>query len=98
VIGLRGQPERELCAWLDGAMIGSAPVWASLRDRRVLGAPRSRLEEVPELGLRAGCGYTLFRIDTPAALVTPGDTLQIANMNEGHVAQRPHEAVLFVKG
>ncbi|PXW97486.1 type VI secretion system protein ImpJ [Sphaerotilus hippei] len=98
VVGLRGQSERELTAWMDGAVIGSASAWTSLRERRVLGAARSRIEAAPELGLQASNGYTLFAIEASAPLVQPGEPLLIANANESHAAQRPHEAMLFVKG
>jgi type VI secretion system protein ImpJ len=98
VVGLRGQPERDLLAWMAGAVIGSASAWASLRDRRVLGAGRAPIEAAPELGLRGGAGYTLFEIDPQDAKVSAGDPLQIFNANETHEAQRPHEVVLFVKG
>jgi type VI secretion system protein ImpJ len=98
VLGLRGQPEGELMAWMNGAVIGSASTWSSLRERRVLGAGRARIESAPELGLRGSSGYTLFQIDTSGAQVQPQELLQIANLNEHHAAQRPHELVLFVKG
>lgn len=98
VLGLRGQPEGELLAWMEGAVIGAASAWASLRERRVLGAARRRIEAAPELGLRGSSGYTLFEVDTASAAVQPDEVLQIANLNERHAARRPHELVLFVKG
>lgn len=98
VLGLRGQPEGELLAWMEGALIGSLSSWASLRERRVLGAARRRIDSAPELGLRASSGYTLFEIDMSGALIQAEELLQIANLNERHTTQRPHEVVLFVKG
>ncbi|WP_085316767.1 type VI secretion system baseplate subunit TssK [Derxia lacustris] len=96
VVGLRGQPERDLVAWMEAAVIGSDADWTSLRERRVLGAARGRIEAAPELGLRGGNGYTLFQID--AAAFAQGGTLRIANANETAAARRPHELALFVKG
>lgn len=98
VLGLRGQPEGELMAWMSGAMLGSASSWASLRERRVLGAGRTRIDSAPELGLRGSSGYTLFAIDTVDVQMQAQELLQIANLNEQHAAQRPQEVVLFVKG
>ncbi len=98
VVGLRGQPEAELIAWMEGALIGSLSSWASLRERRVLGAVRRRIASAPDLGLRANSGYTLFEIDCASALLQPEEVLQIANLNEHHTTQRPREVVLFVKG
>lgn len=98
VVGLRGQPERELVAWMEGAVIGTASGWTSLRERRVLGAARSRIDAAPELGLRNSTGYTLFAIDLGTSGVAAGEPLLMANAHEAHAAQRPHEAMLFVKG
>jgi type VI secretion system protein ImpJ len=98
VVGLRGQPERELAAWMAGAVIGSRTVWTSLSDRRVLGAARRHIEDAPELGLRSSAGYTLFGIDVSDSFIVPGQALVISNANETSAMQRPHEMVMFLKG
>ncbi len=98
VVGLRGQPERELVAWMAGAVIGSRTVWTSLSDRRVLGAARRRIDDAPELGLRSSAGYTLFGIDVAESFIVPGQPLVISNANETSAMQRPHEMVMFLKG
>jgi type VI secretion system protein ImpJ len=98
VVGLRGQPERELAAWMAGAVIGSRTVWTSLSDRRVLGAARRPIEDAPELGLRSSAGYTLFGIDVADSFIVPGQALVISNANETSAMQRPHEMVIFLKG
>ena len=98
VIGLRGQSERDLLAWMDGAVVGSQSVYASLRSRRVLGAPRRVVEYAEELGIRSGSGYLLFEIQADPALVIASEALVISNPNESASAQRPQEMLLFVKG
>lgn len=100
VIGLRGQSERDVIAWLQGAIIGSESVIASLRERRVLGAVRSRIDAADELGLRSASGTssTLFAIELHPALVLPGQALVISNAAESASALRPTEIILFVKG
>jgi type VI secretion system protein ImpJ len=98
VIGLRGQPEREATQWMMGAVIGSKTVWTSLSDRRVLGAQRTRIDEAPELGLRASAGYTLFSVEVSDSFIVADQALLISNANESLVAQRPQEVVLFIKG
>jgi type VI secretion system protein ImpJ len=98
VVGLRGQPERELTAWMAGAVIGSQTVWTSLSERRVLGAARQRIDDAPELGLRSSAGYTLFGIDVADTFIVPGQPLVISNANETSAMQRPHEMVMFLKG
>jgi type VI secretion system protein ImpJ len=98
VVGLRGQPERELAAWMAGAVIGSRTVWTSLSERRVLGAQRRRIEEAPELGLRSGAGYTLFAVDANDSFIVGDQPLVISNANETNASQRPQEMVLFIHG
>ena len=98
VIGLRGQPEKDLIAWMSGAIVGSKSAYASLRERRVLGALRESIDVAPELGLRASSGYTLFAIQASDALTIAGESLIISNSTESAAAQRPQEIVFFVKG
>jgi type VI secretion system protein ImpJ len=98
VVGLRGQPERELIAWMDGAIVGSQSTYGSLRERRVLGAERTFIESSQELGVRASAGYTLFSLKLDEALILTGEPLVISNSAESATAQRPQEMVLFVKG
>ncbi|MFI5447674.1 type VI secretion system baseplate subunit TssK [Polaromonas sp. UC242_47] len=98
VVGLRGQPEKDLIAWMNGAIVGSQSAYASLRERRVLGAVRSPIEVAQELGVRASSGYTLFSIQTSAALTLANEPLIVSNSTESASAQRPQEMVLFVKG
>ncbi|MGV2904823.1 type VI secretion system baseplate subunit TssK [Achromobacter sp. AGC25] len=98
VVGVRGQSDRDLLAWMAGAVIGSLPVYPSLRSRRVLGATRRNVEYAEELGLRSGSGYLLFEIQATPGLVLGDEPLLIANSNEGESAQRPQEMLLFVKG
>ncbi|OXJ22612.1 type VI secretion system-associated protein [Burkholderia sp. HI2714] len=98
VLGLRGQSDRDLLAWMDGAVIGSQSVYASLRSRRVLGAARRGIDYAEDLGLRSGSGYLLFEVTTESTLVLEREILLISNPNEYASAQRPHEVLLFVKG
>lgn len=98
VVGLRGRPERELVAWMAGAVIGSQADWESLTDRRVLGAARERIDDAPELGLRSSAGYTLFGIQAGEGRVAPDQPLVIGNLNETDAHLRPHEMVIFIKG
>ena len=97
VVGLKGQPERELIAWMSGAIVGSQSAYASLRERRVLGAERVSIESAQDLGVRASSGYTLFSIQADATLTLANEALVISNSTESATAQRPQEMVLFVK-
>ena len=98
VLGLRGKPEKDLVTWMTGAVIGVQSAWASLRERRVPGAPRQRIESAPELGVRSSSGFTLFSIETPESLVSNVEALIVTNLSESSAAMSPQEIVLFTKG
>ncbi len=98
VVGLRGQPEKDLVAWMEGAIIGSQSAYGSLRERRVQGAARSSIESADELGVRSSSGYTLFAVQVNPSLTLPAQPLIISNSTESAAAQRPQEMILFVKG
>jgi type VI secretion system protein ImpJ len=98
VVGLRGQEERALAQWMDGAAIGSRIVSASLRDRRVPGAERRMIDEAPELGLRGHGGYTLYAIEVDKQFIVAEQDLLIATGSESQHTLRPQEIVLFIKG
>ncbi|MES2183301.1 MAG: type VI secretion system baseplate subunit TssK [Pseudomonadota bacterium] len=97
VVGVRGQPDKDLMAWMAGAIIGSQSAYPSLRERRVLGAPRAVVEQADELGLRPGSGYLLEAIQASPALTVAGERLIVSNSNESATAQRPQEMVLFTR-
>lgn len=97
VVGLRGQSDRDLMAWMDSAIVGAQSAYPSLRERRVLGAVRTHIDAADDFGVRPGSGYLLYAIQTHAALTVPGEQLVIANANEGATAQPPQEIVLFIK-
>lgn len=97
VIGLRGQSDRDLIAWMNSAIVGTQSAYPSLRERRVLGAVRSPIDSADELGVRPGSGYLLYAVQTSASLTVAGERLVIANANESATAQPPQEIVLFVK-
>jgi type VI secretion system protein ImpJ len=98
VIGVRGRTDKEIDQWISNSCIGSESVWPSITAKRVLGAQRKRIEEAPELGLRANFGYKLYSLDTTQNFILPEESLLIGNSNESSQAQRPDEIVLFTKG
>lgn len=97
VVGARGQPDKDLLAWMGGAIIGSQSAYPSLRERRVLGAVRNPIDHADELGLRTGSGYLLEAIQASPSLTVAGERLIISNANESATAQRPQELVLFTR-
>ena len=103
VVGLRGQGEKEVSQWMGGATIGSRTVSASLRDRRMPGARRAKIDGAEELKLRASGGSILFEIVVDAQFIVAGQDLLISNESgngDGQAslhAMRPQEIVLYVK-
>lgn len=97
VIGARGQSERDLLAWMEGALIGSESILGPLREKRVLGAQRMRIERAEELGLDAGPGIVLFAIQADPNFILPSLPLLIFNPGDGAAAQRPSEIILYVR-
>lgn len=97
VIGVRGSSEREILAWMEGALIGSDTVLGALREKRMLGASRARIERADELGLTSGAGITLFSIRVDPSFILPGRALMIFNPGEGAAEQQPSEVILYVK-
>lgn len=97
-VGLRGQTEKDLDAWMKGAIVGPASAYASLKQRRVLGAARHSVEQVEGLAVRSGAGYLLFELDPGGGMVIGGETLIISHISESAGVQRPQEIVLFTRG
>ena len=98
VVGMSGQTDKELVAWMSGAVIGSSSVWGSLSDHRVLGATRKQVLEVPELGLRGNNGQILFSIIVDPRIVLKDQTFVIGNVNMTRKVPRPQQVVLYLKG
>ncbi len=96
VVGVRGSSEREIADWMDGALIGSDTVLGDLREKRILGAARARIERAEEMALAGGAGLTLFAIKVDQAFVVPGRPLLMANRGESAAMQRPAEIILYV--
>ena len=95
VVGLRGQSERDLSAWMDGSLIGSESVLDGLREKRILGAARTRIERADELGIAAGAGITLYTIQPDPEFVHAGRALVIVNPAETATPLRPSEIILY---
>jgi type VI secretion system protein ImpJ len=103
IIGVKAKPgvsESYMTAWMNDSLIGSAEVMESMKERRILGAKRKKIEAEGELvPLR---GTTLFSIeavpsDTSERFIYPDQTLQIINSVEMSQAHQPAEIILYVK-
>jgi type VI secretion system protein ImpJ len=95
VLGVRlpaGAPKAESEKWMDATVIGGDSKLLSLRERRVLGARRRRIEA--DADLAPPQGVTLFSLWPDAEFVVPGEELVIVNPGGG---RRPEEIVLYVR-
>lgn len=98
VLGVRGQDgvdENEVEAWMEASLIGSQDLMAEMRDRRVLGARRRRIEREGDL-VPAG-GVLLYSLEADPEVIQPNQVLQIWNVGDRGEAPRVVEAVLYVK-
>lgn len=78
VLGVRGRegvPEKDVADWVGGALIGSQGRIREMRERRVLGAGRSRAEA----DLVPVSGFLLFSLQAGPDAVDTGQILEIVN-------------------
>lgn len=95
VLGVRlpaGVPKVESEKWMEATVIGGDSKMLSLRERRVLGARRRRIDS--DADLAPPQGVTLFSLMPDAEFVVPGEELVILNPGGG---RRPEEIVLYVR-
>jgi type VI secretion system protein ImpJ len=95
VIGVRGQAgmtEREVVAWVEGSVIGASSLLQSMRERRILGVARQRIER--DERLVPARGVVLFALEADSTSLKPNAVLQICNASE---TPRPAEIVLYVR-
>lgn len=96
VIGVRaprGVSDQEMTAWVGGSVIASRSAIMRLRDKRVTGAERNRIDS--EADLVPPRGMTLFNLTPDTQYVKPGEDLVVINPGEGK--PRPESIVLFVR-
>ncbi|SMH63021.1 type VI secretion system baseplate subunit TssK [Azospirillum agricola] len=98
-VGLRlapGQTEAEAESWMADALVASGENMGVLRERRLRGVARQRIERDDRLDLTPERGVLLFRIAADPSYVEAGRVLEIANPGERMGARRPAEITLFV--
>lgn len=87
--------EKDLLEWGETCLIGSQNIMGSLREKRILGAPRQFIERDEELAVSRGT--FLFLLQAEPGLIKPGELLQILNSVDSTRTFRPEEIVLYVK-
>lgn len=97
MIGVRGAAEagaEDVSSWVSGSLIGSRSKIMSLRDRRVMGVRRNRVDG--DVGLAPPHGVSLYSLVTDREFVVPGEDLVVVNPSPG-TKQAADWVVLFVK-
>lgn len=95
VVGARagtGASELDVIAWMDGALIGDARAQATMRERRVLGAARARIDRDEALDVAPSRGMVLFRVEPDPEFVDVEGTLEI----RGSRTNPPVEILAYV--
>ena len=97
VRGGQGVRESDVINWIDGALIGSAVLAQSMRERRVLGPARRRIDRDDGLDLVAPRGVMLFSIEADPEFIEKRGSLTIFNTSANAEKGRPAEIVLYVR-
>ena len=100
IIGARVRPgdsEQSVAEWIAESMIGADTVIEDLRQRRILGAARQRIDRDDVEQFKATPGQVFFRLEGLDQLVPPGAFIEIANPVHRAGAGRPLEMFLLVK-
>ena len=87
--------EAELVEWVENAVIASASAVDSIRDKRVLGAPRKIIEGDEEMQLMPARGMVLFEVAGDHESIHPKETLKVFNIGD-ELKKRPVDLVLYV--
>ncbi|MGQ9371235.1 type VI secretion system baseplate subunit TssK [Azospirillum sp. ST 5-10] len=99
LIGVRlapGQTEAEAESWMADALVASAENQGVLRERRLRGAARARVERDERLDVVPERGVLLYRIAADPAYVEPDRVLEIAHPGDRQGGRRPAEIALYV--
>ncbi len=98
IIGILKRPgasPADMEAWMEEALIGSEPVIESLREKRILGAKRKKIDSDGEL-VPTG-GIMLFSVEADSAFIREDEILCVLNASDSLAKQGPVEIILYIK-
>ena len=101
VVGVRGaisMSDNDVAAWVDNSLIASSRRTEMLWEMRVMGAARKIIETSRDMDIVPARGVMLVEIDNDPNYIMAGDTLEIWNLENRGVSNRPTEVVLYVPG
>ncbi|MFH0844233.1 MAG: type VI secretion system baseplate subunit TssK [Pseudomonadota bacterium] len=98
IIGTRARPgmtEEDVTAWMEESLIGSRTKTETMKEKRILGAPRKRIDAEGELvPTRGAC---LFSVKVDPAFIEPNEPLDVFNTSDPAGQKGPGEVVLYVR-
>jgi type VI secretion system protein ImpJ len=98
VIGVRGRTamrEEEITAWFEESLISSDVNVESLKEKRIRGADREKIEGDAELVPTRG--VTLYAVNTDAEFIVPDKKFQVFNTSDPMNKRGPAELILYVR-
>ena len=98
VIGVRGRaamPEEEVITWFEESLISSDINVESLKEKRIRGADREKIDGDEELVPTRG--VTLYSVKTDAEFIRPDKKLQVFNTSDPMNKRGPAEIILYVR-
>lgn len=97
VVTPTGISEADVAEWFDTAQIGSASRMTSIRERRIRGAVRRRIQVAEDLDLAPSRGVVLFAVTVDPDLIVPDEELIIVHPADPEGRKRPAEITLYVR-
>jgi type VI secretion system protein ImpJ len=97
VVTPAGLSEADVAEWFDTAQIGSASRMASIRERRIRGAVRHRIQVAADLDLAPSRGVVLFAVTADPDLILPDEELVVVHPADPEGRKRPAEITLYVR-
>jgi type VI secretion system protein ImpJ len=98
IVGARARPgtaDAEVVAWFESSLIGSNTRIESMKDKRVLGPERERVDA--DGALVPPRGMVLFSVKADKAFIEPGKTLLVFNPSDPGHQRGPSELILYVR-
>jgi type VI secretion system protein ImpJ len=98
IIGIRhslSMSEKDVMDWLSGAIIATDEFVLSVRDKRILGAQREAVEQIPEMGLVLNKGVIFVKVANDPQFINPQGRLKIFNISDND-DKRPAEVLLYI--
>ncbi|MBF0225355.1 MAG: type VI secretion system baseplate subunit TssK [Desulfobacterales bacterium] len=98
IVGIRGRSdmtEKDIIEWMESCLIGSEHYIESMKEKRILGAKRKKIEGDEKLV--PARGVVLFSISNSSEFIKHGEKLKIFNTTYSSKSVSPLEIRLYIK-